>query len=120
MSDTGDRIVVYQKPTCTKCMSAIKILEDRGADFEAVDYYEVPLESAELAGLIAKLGIPVRDLLRKDEQVYRDLKLGQRETSDAELVALMVKHPDLIQRPIIVRGNRAILGRPPESVETIL
>jgi arsenate reductase len=120
MSDAGDKITVYQKPTCSKCMTAVKILKERGADFEAIDYYEAPLDSEELAGLIAKLGIPVRDLLRKDEQVYRDLKLGERQTSDAELVDLMVKHPDLIQRPIVVRGNRAIVGRPPESVERIL
>jgi arsenate reductase len=120
MSDTAGKIVVYQKPTCTKCMTAISILKERGADFEAIDYYETPLEAKELEGLISRLGIPVRDLLRKDEQVYRDLKVGERQISDAELVDLMVKHPDLIQRPIIVRGNRAILGRPPETVERVL
>jgi arsenate reductase len=120
MSDAADKIVVYQKPTCSKCRSAIKILRERGADFEAINYYEVALEPGELAGLIAKLGIKARDLLRKDEQVYRDLKLGQRELSDAELVNLMVEHPDLIQRPIVVRGDRAVLARPPEAVEEIL
>jgi len=120
MSDTAGKIVVYQKPTCSKCMTAINILKERGADFEAIDYYETPLEAEELVGLIARLGIPVRDLLRKDEPIYQDLKLGERQTSDAELIDLMVKHPDLIQRPIVVRGNRAILGRPPETVERIL
>ena len=120
VSNAADRIVVYQKPTCSKCISAISILKDRGADFEAVNYYEVSLKPDELAELIAKLGIPATDLLRKDEQVYRDLKLDQRELSDAELVDLMVKYPDLIQRPIVVRGKRAILGRPPENVKEIL
>jgi arsenate reductase len=120
VSGAADKIVIYQKPTCSKCRSAIKLLRDRGADFEAINYYEVALEPGELAGLIAKLGITARDLLRKDEQIYRDLKLGQRELSDPELVDLMVKHPDLIQRPIVVRGDRAILGRPPENVEEIL
>jgi len=61
-----------------------------------------------------------RDLLRKGEQVYRDLKLGKRELSDDELIRLMVENPDLIQRPIVVRGNKAVLGRPPEKVEDLL
>jgi arsenate reductase len=120
MVGAEDKIVVYQNPTCSKCRSTIKILRDRGADFEAVNYYEVPLDAGELDGLIARLGIPVSELLRKDEQIYRDLKLGQSQLSDAELVDLMVRHPDLIQRPIVVRGDRAILGRPPETVEEIL
>jgi len=120
MTDAADRIVVYQKPTCSKCMTAVKILKERGADFEAIDYYEVPLESKQLAALIAKLGMPVRNLLRKDDPIYRELRLGEREPSDSELIDLMVKHPDLIQRPIVVRGDKAILGRPPESVEGIL
>ena len=70
--------------------------------------------------LIDKLGIAPRDLLRKGEQVYRDLKLGKRELSDDELIRLMVENPDLIQRPIVVRGNKAVLGRPPENVDELL
>ena len=120
VSDAANRILVYQKPTCSKCRSTIEILTERGADFEAINYYDVPLESGKLAELISKLGIAARDLVRKEEQIYRDLRLGERELSDEELVELMVKHPDLIQRPIVVRGNKAILGRPPENVEELL
>jgi arsenate reductase len=116
----SEKITVYQKPTCTKCRSTLKILRERGADFDSVNYYETPLTARELRELITKLGISPRELLRKDEQVYRDLNLARREVSDDELIALMVANPDLIQRPIVVRGNKAVLGRPPESVEELL
>ncbi len=116
----SEKITVYQKPTCTKCRSTLKILRERGAEFDSVNYYEMPLTAPQLRGLVAKLGISPRELLRKDEQVYRDLNLARREVSDDELIDLMVANPDLIQRPIVVRGNKAVLGRPPESVEELL
>ena len=116
----SEKITVYQKPTCTKCRSTLKILRERGANFDSVNYYETPLTAQELQGLINKLGISPRELLRKDEQVYRDLNLARREISDEELIELMVAKPDLIQRPIVVRGNKAVLGRPSESVEELL
>ena len=70
--------------------------------------------------MINKLGISPRELLRKGEQVYRDLNLKDREMSDDELIEIMVENPDLIQRPIVVRGNKAVLGRPPENIEQLL
>jgi arsenate reductase len=115
-----DKIKVYQKPTCSKCRTTLGLLRDRGVEFEAVNYYETPLGDAELRELIAKLGISPRELMRKDEQIYRDLQIGKRELSDDELIRLMVENPDLIQRPIVVRGQRAVLGRPPENVEQLL
>ena len=116
----ADKITVYQKPTCTKCRQTLGILKDRGVEFESVNYYETPLNAAELRSLVKKLGISPRELLRKGEQVYRDLKLGQREVSDDELIKLMVENPDLIQRPIVVRGKKAVLARPPENVEELI
>lgn len=116
----SDRIKVYQKPTCSKCRATIGILKDRGADFESINYYEQPLTVKELRKLIDRLGIAPRDLLRKGEQVYRDLGLAKRELSDEELIRLMVENPDLIQRPIVVKGDRAVLARPPENVEELL
>jgi len=116
----SDKIKVYQKPTCSKCQTTLGILRDRGADFEAINYYEKPLGIEELRKLIDKLGIAPRDLLRKSEQVYRDLELATRELSDDDLIRIMVENPDLIQRPIVVKGNKAILGRPPENVDELL
>jgi len=118
--EMADKIKIYQKPTCTKCRETIGILKERGVEFDSVNYYETPLSVAELRDLVHKLGISPRELLRKGEQVYRELKLGQRELTDDELMELMVKHPDLIQRPIVVRGKKAVLGRPPEAVEELI
>ena len=114
------KLTVYQKPTCTKCRITLRILKERGADFEAINYFETPLTEAHLRGLLKKLGLTAREILRKDEPVARELGIAKKEFSDKELIALMVKHPDLIQRPIVVRGDQAVLGRPPESVEKLL
>jgi arsenate reductase len=115
-----DKIKVYQKPTCSKCRTTLGLLRDRGVDFEEVNYYETPLGETELRDLIDKLGISPRELMRKDEQIYRELQIGKRDLSDEELIRLMIENPDLIQRPIVVRGQRAVLGRPPENVEQLL
>ena len=96
------------------------LLNECGVEFDSINYYEVPLTVEELRGLVAKLGLAPRDLLRKDEAVYRELQLGQRELSDDEIIKLMVDNPDLMQRPIVVRGDKAVLGRPPENVKALL
>jgi arsenate reductase (glutaredoxin) len=116
----SDKIKVYQKPTCSKCRTTIGRLKEQGAVFETINYYEKPLTFDELRKLIDKLGIAPRDLLRKGEQVYRDLKLAHREMTDDEIIELMVENPDLIQRPIVVKGKKAVLGRPPENVDQLL
>ena len=115
-----ERIRVYQKPTCSKCRTTLGLLNECGVEFDSINYYEVPLTVAELRGLVDKLGLAPRDLLRKDEAIYRELQLGQRELSDDEIIKLMVDNPDLMQRPIVVRGDKAVLGRPPENVKTLL
>ena len=116
----SDKIKVYQKPTCSKCRTTIGILKERGVDFEAIDYYEDTLTTDDIRKLIDQLGIKPIELVRKDEKVFRDLGLSDRYASDDELIKLMVENPDLIQRPIVVRGNKAVLGRPPETVEELL
>ena len=114
------KLTVYQKPTCTKCRTTLRLLKERGAEFEAINYYETPITEADLRGLLKKLGLSAREILRKDEPVAKDLGIGKKDFSDEELIALVTKHPDLIQRPIIVRGDQAVLGRPPENVEKLL
>lgn len=97
-----------------------KLLRESGVDFEKVNYYIEPLDHQKLRDLIKKMGISPRELLRTSESVYRELEIGKKDFSDDEIVALMVKHPDLIQRPIIERGDRAVLGRPVENVKALL
>jgi arsenate reductase (glutaredoxin) len=97
-----------------------KLLRESGVAFEKVNYYLAPLGEKKLRELIKKLGIKPRELLRTSEGVYRELGLGKKDFSDDQIVALMVKHPDLIQRPIVERGARAVLGRPTENVKALL
>jgi arsenate reductase len=113
-------IVIYQKPTCTTCRQVYAALKESGVDFEAVNYYTDPIPKAKLKELLKKMGIPARGLLRTKEDIYRKLKLAEKDLSEAELVDLMVRHPDLIQRPIVEKGSRAILARPAERLKEIL
>jgi len=113
-------ITVYEKPTCTKCREMNKFLVEQGVDFAKVNYYIDPLSEDQLRELLKKMGLKPRELLRTSESVYRELNLGKKDLSDDEIVALMVKHPDLIQRPIVERGDRAVLGRPTENVKALL
>jgi arsenate reductase len=97
-----------------------RLLRESGIAFEKVNYYLAPLGEKKLRELIKKLGLKPRELLRTGETIYRELGLGKKDFSDEQIVALMVKHPDLIQRPIVERGARAVLGRPTENVKTLL
>ena len=97
-----------------------KLLRESGVAFEKVNYYVAPLSKKKLTELVRKMGIKPRELLRKGEAVYKELGLAEREVSDSELIALMVEHPDLLQRPIVERGDRAVLGRPTENVKELL
>lgn len=112
----GDRIVIYQKPTCSKCRATLSLLKESGEEFESINYYEIPLTTEKLRELIQKLDIPARDLLRKDESTVGNLDAA----TDDEIIKAMAENPDLIQRPIVVRGSKAKLCRPPESVMELL
>jgi arsenate reductase len=114
------KIVIYQKPTCTTCRQVHAALKQQGVDFDAVDYYLDPIPKAKLIELLRKMRMKPRDLLRTKEDVYKKLRLADRQLSDDEIVDLMVEHPDLIQRPIVEKGARAILARPAERLKEIL
>ena len=116
----SDQITVYEKPTCTKCREMDRYLRESNIDFTQVNYYLEPLSEKKLRELIRKMEINPRDLLRTSETIYRELELRNKELSDDEVISLMVKHPDLMQRPIVERGDRAVLGRPTENVKALL
>jgi len=97
-----------------------KLLRESGVSFEKVNYYIEPLSKKKLTELIRKMNLKPRDLLRKSESIYKELGLSEDKFSGAELIDLMVKHPDLLQRPIVERGDRAVLGRPTENVKELL
>lgn len=113
-------ITIYQKPTCTTCRQAVQMLKDSGKPFKAVNYYDEPFTKAELKSLLKKAGLSPREVLRTKEDIYKELELGKKDVSDDALLDLMVQHPDLIQRPIIVKGDKAVLARPADTVKSLL
>lgn len=113
-------ITIYHKPTCTTCRQAVQLLKDSGAPFTAINYYERPFTQAQLKTLLKKANLSPQDVLRTKEDLYRDLGLAKKELSDDELLDLMVKHPDLIQRPIVEKGDQAMLARPADSIKKLL
>lgn len=115
-----EKLTVYQKPTCSTCRETLALLREAKAKFVTIDYFATPLSTATLRRLLQKLGVPPRQLLRTNEETYKKLQLDVKEMSDEDLVKLMVTYPELIQRPIIEKGDKAILGRPPENVKSLL
>ena len=97
-----------------------RLLRERGVAFEKINYYVDPLGEKKLRELVKKMGITPRELLRTTEAIYRELGFGKGDFSDDEIISLMATHPDLIQRPIVERGGRAVLGRPIENVKILL
>ena len=113
-------LTVYEKPTCTTCKNLYALLTERGIDFELVNYHVDPLPEEKIRELVRKTGGPARDLLRRNEPIYVQLRLDERELSDDEVIALMAEHPPLLQRPVVERGDRAVLARPVERALELL
>jgi len=112
-------ITIYHNPKCSKSRAALAILQERGIEPNVIEYLETPPSAEELRAIIAKLGIAPADLVRKGEQVYKELYAG-KTLSETQWIEAMVAHPILLERPIVVRGERAVVGRPPESMKQLL
>ena len=110
---------IYHNPRCGKSREGLAILEESGKDFEIVKYLENPPSYIELAAIIGKLGIHAIDLVRKNESVWKENFKG-KNLADEEIIQAMVDHPKLIERPIVIHNNKAIVGRPPENIKQIL
>ena len=113
-------LTVYEKRTCTTCKNLAVLLEERGVDFDRVDYHVEPRSEGVNRHLALKTGRPARELFRAREPMYEELGLGEREPDDDEAIRLMTEHPALMQRPVVVRGERAVLARPVERVLELL
>lgn len=113
-------VTIYHNPHCSKSRETLKLLGDEGVAPTVVEYLKTPPSVAELQRILKKLGLKAHDLVRKGEARYAELGLKDRDVTDDELVALMVKDPVLIERPIVVAGDRAAIGRPPDQVLKIL
>ncbi|ROS01169.1 arsenate reductase [Sinobacterium caligoides] len=107
---------IYHNPRCSKSRQTLQILNDNGVEPEVVLYLEQTPSANELVAILEKLGMTARQLLRKGEEAYKVNNLADTSLSDSEIIALMVRFPKLIERPIVVVANKAKIGRPPESV----
>ena len=114
------RTIIYHNPRCSTSHKTLALLEEKGVNPRIVDYLKMPPSAAELKTILKKLGLRPRDLMRKGEPRYAELGLKDRDLDDDALIALMVANPILIERPIVVSGGKAAIGRPPESVLEIL
>jgi arsenate reductase len=112
-------ITIYHKPTCSTCRHVIKLVEESGQPFTAINYYEKPFTKSTLKGLLKKAGLKSSDIIRTKEEIYKKLNLQQSQFTDDELLDILIKHPDLIQRPLVQKGEKVILARPPETVRVI-
>jgi arsenate reductase len=114
----GSKITVYEKPTCTTCRVVKKHLTDAGVKFEAINYCEHPLTAEALKKLLLSAGLKPTDALRTKEEAYKKYVAGRNLTDD-QLIQAMIAHPELIQRPIVVRGSKAVLARPTEKLKDL-
>lgn len=113
-------LTLYHNPRCSKSRAALELLEARGLTPTVVRYLDTPPSAAELQSLLGKLGIGARQLLRTGEDEYKALNLADASLSETQLIAAMVAHPKLIERPILIAGDKAVIGRPPERVLELL
>lgn len=112
--------VIYHNPRCSKSREALALLQDRGLEPAVRLYLDAIPDRSELQRLLRLLGISARDLLRKNESAYRELGLADPALDEKALIGAMIAQPKLIERPIVVRGDKAIIGRPPAQVLTLL
>jgi arsenate reductase len=113
-------LMLYHNPRCSKSRSALELLQARGLAPEVVLYLETPPDAVQLRDVLSKLGMGARQLLRTGEDAYKQLNLADQSLTDEQLIAAMVAHPKLIERPILVAGDKAVIGRPPENVLELL
>ncbi len=120
MNNTKDNTTIYHNPRCSKSRQTMQLLQDNGIEAKSIDYLKNPPNHTTLKHILGMLGLKPRELMRHKETLYRELGLDSMELSDEALIDAMVKHPILIERPIVIRNNQAALGRPPEKILEIL
>ena len=114
------KVKIYHNPRCSKSRQTLEILNKKKLDIDIIEYLKSPLECSEISSLLKKLGYTARDLLRRGEDIYKNKKLSDKSLTDDFLIDIMSKNPILIERPIVVCDDKAVIGRPPEKVLDIL
>jgi len=111
---------IYHNPRCSKSRQSLALLQEAGVEPEVIEYLTDPPTADQLSQILDSLQMEPRDLMRTGEGVYKELGLSDKELSRQEAIDTMIQHPVLIQRPIVVNGNQAVIGRPPENIKTLL
>ena len=112
--------IIYHNPRCSKSRQTLEILTKQNVDTEIVLYLETPPSAEEVTSILQKLGLSSRDIIRKGEEEYKLLNIKDQSLTENELIAFMSENPKLIERPIVVKDDKAIIGRPPENVLSLL
>ena len=112
-------ITIYHNPRCGKSRETLKLIDASGKENEVILYLKNPPSESELRAIVAKLGLPVQDIIRKNEALFKE-KFKKQAIEDDDWYAILVENPILIERPIVIKGDKAILGRPPQNVEALL
>ena len=107
---------IFHNSRCSKSRQALKILQDHYCDIEIINYLEIDLDVSLIKDVLKKLSLKPRDILRSSEQDFKDNNLKEDNLSDDDLIDYMIKYPKLIERPIVINGDKAVLGRPPENI----
>lgn len=113
-------VKILHNPRCSKSRAALSLLREKGIEPEIIDYLETPPTAEEFKDILDKLSLGPRDVIRKGEKIYKELELADESLPDNALITAMVGHPILIERPIVLNGDKAALGRPTENILTIL
>lgn len=111
---------IYHNPQCSKSRQTLDLIRQAGVEPEIIEYMSQPPDADELSEVLELLGLEPRELMRSGERVYSELGLGQLQISRSEEIGIMIANPQLIERPIVVDGRRAVLGRPPANVRDLL
>jgi len=114
-----ETLTIYHNPACTKSRETLALIRSRGHEPRVIEYLKTPPSETELTAIVRKLGIKPLELVRRNEQVFKD-KYAGKTLADKEWIKALVANPILIQRPIVVRGDEAAIGRPPQDVERLL
>ena len=111
---------IFHNLRCSKSRQALRILQDNNCEIEIINYLETDLDVSLIKDVLKKLSLKPRDILRTSEQVYKDNNLKEDNLSDDDLIDYMIKHPALIERPIVIKGHTAVIGRPPENIFNLI
>ncbi len=114
-----DNITILHNPRCSKSREGMKILEESGQEFEIINYMDTPLSTKEIKEILSKLNMSARELMRTKEDIYRELNLKNVDDENA-LIAAMAENPKLIERPIVIKGDKAVIGRPSDNISNLI